>query len=320
MAKELRILTFNHHESFLNAMAPLGHRFDIVTRKGDLDLSWNKAARQAPANFRLVSYEDIQQDLKQGAYDVVIAHTVKNLLWLFWINRTLTIFVAHIPLFWDRPSRALKSLGKLTLVWLYRWTHSFQFVAVSDWKRSSWGMSGPVVQFFPVPFPSSALAPSKAPGVIPVVVGNGIATRGAELGWDLLAPLAQEFPIRILGRNPEIPGATIPKNYQEFVGLFSAAHFYVFTIRQPEGDGYNTAMLEAMLLGLPVVTIANPSSPIIHGVNGLVAKDGGELRQHIRLLLLNPQLIAGLGTAAQQTVRTLFTEEAFLHAFREVLP
>jgi hypothetical protein len=194
--KQLRILTFNHHESFLNAMAPLGHQFDVVIKKGPLDLSWNTANRQPPANFRLIDFDEARMKLKQGAYDAVVAHTVKNLLWLFWISRVLTIFVAHIPLYWDRPGRMIKSLGKLATVWLYRLTHRFRFVAVSEWKRATWGFSGPVARFFPVPFPAEFLAPAKDKGVVPVVVGNGIAARGKELGWDLLAPLVKEFPVR----------------------------------------------------------------------------------------------------------------------------
>jgi len=319
VTKQLRILTFNHHESFLNAMAPLGHQFDVVIKKDSLDLSWNTANRQAPANFRLIDFAEAQQLLKQGSYDAVVAHTVKNLLWLFWIARVRTIFIAHIPLYWDRPGRIVKSLGKLATVWLYRLTHRFQFLAVSEWKRSSWGFSGPVARFFPVPFPSEFLAPEKDKGVVPVVVGNGIASRGAELGWDLLAPLVREFPIRILGRNADIPSALSPRTYAEFIKLFSSAHFYIYTIRQPEGDGYNTAMLEAMNLGLPVVTIANPSSPIVHGVNGLVAATPTELQNHVRQLLLHPENLERLGHGAQQTVRSMFTEDAFLQAWREVL-
>ena len=319
MAKQLCILTFNHHESFLNAMAPLGHQFDVVIKKDGLDLSWNTANRQPPANFRLIDFVEARTLLKQSAYDAVVAHTVKNLVWLFWIARVRTVFIAHIPLFWDRPGRILKSLGKLATVWLYRLTHPLQFLAVSEWKRASWGFSGPVAHFFPVPFPSQYLAPTKDKGVVPVVVGNGIASRGLELGWDLLAPLVREFPIRILGRNPDIPGAVSPGSYAEFIRLFSSAHFYVYTIRQPEGDGYNTAMLEAMNLGLPVVTIANPSSPIVHGINGLVAATPAELRAHIRQLLLHPEALTALGQGAQHTVRSMFTEEAFLRAWRETL-
>ncbi|WP_141731933.1 glycosyltransferase family 4 protein [Oligoflexus tunisiensis] len=319
MAKQLRILTFNHHESFLNAMAPLGHHFDIVIKKGPLDLSWNTANRQPPENFRLIDFEEARAQLKKGGYDAVVAHTVKNLFWLFWINRVLTIFVAHIPLYWDRPTRIVKSLGKLATVWLYRLTHRFRFVAVSEWKRMTWGFSGPVVRFFPVPFPPDLLAPEKSKGVVPVVVGNAIAARGRELGWDLLGPLLREFPIRVLGRNPEIPVAVAPQTYAEFIRLFSSAHFYVYTIQQPEGDGYNTAMLEAMNIGLPVVTIANPSSPIVHGVNGLVAVTPAELRTHIRQLLLHPENLERLGQGARETVRSMFTEEAFLQAWREAL-
>ncbi|MCX6130303.1 MAG: glycosyltransferase, partial [Proteobacteria bacterium] len=228
-------------------------------------------------------------------------------------------FVAHIPLYWDRPSRSLKSLGKLLVLWIYGLRHRLRSVAVSEWKQSTWGLRGSIVRFFPIAFPSHLLAAQKARTIIPVIVGNGIRSRGLELGWDLLQTLVKEFPLRILGRNPDIPEATQPRDYAEFVQLFSESHFYVFTIRQPEGDGYNTAMLEAMRLGLPVVTIANPSSPIIHGFNGLVAQSLPELRQHIKTLMLSPSLIEKLGAAAQETVTSQFSEQSFLAAWREAL-
>ena len=93
----------------------------------------------------------------------------------------------------------------------------------------------------------------------------------------------------------------------------------VYTIVQPDGNGYNTALLEAMLLGLAVVTIANPSSPTVRGVNGLIGDNLEELCQHLITLTKNPELRATLGQNAKRTVQSVFNEEGFLNSWRKAL-
>ena len=317
--KKRRILTINHHESFISALAPLGHQFDIITRKGSLDLSWNPSSRQPPKNFRLIDFDEAKKCLSSGHYDLVICHTVKNLLWFFPFRCHKTIFVAHIPLYWTGPWSSLKSFFKLTTLKIYRWFRGLYFIAVSPWKQQTWGQKGHVACFYPIPFPTQWLAREKLPKITPVTVGNRIKERGDELGWDLLEQLLACFPIRVLGKNPAIQGSTLAASFPEFVRLFSECHFYIYTVRQPQGDGYNTAMLEAMLQGMPVVTIANPSSPIIHGVNGLIAHSVDELKHHIQTLLDDPDLVARLGTEARKTVEKSFSAEGFLSPWREVI-
>ncbi len=317
--KKLRILTINHHESFISALAPLGHEFDIVTRKGPLDLSWNVSARQPPANFRLIDFDEARKGLSDKRYDLIICHTIKNLSWFLPFRFQKTIFVAHIPLYWASPSTFIKSTLKLGSLILYRWLRGLKFIAVSQWKRETWGQNSRVACFYPIPFPPQWMAPQKARHLVPVTVGNLIRERGNELGWDILEELLKSFPIRVLGKNPGIPQATRAENFPNFVNLFTECHFYIYTIRQPQGDGYNTAMLEAMLQGMPVVTIANPTSPIIHGVNGLVAQSVEEMKTHIKTLLDNPKLIAQLGAEAKKTVEAKFSADRFLKEWQEVI-
>ena len=312
-----RILTFNHHESFLSTMSGIEATFDVVTRYKNLDLAWNKSSRPVPDNFRLVEFdEQIQSSLTRGSYDVVICHTLKNLLWLWPWRQQRYIFVAHIPLFSYTISLRVKSWLKSSI---YKWFargHRVSFVAVSEFKRASWGEAGAVTVLAPQRI--GVLVAGKGYDKVTVVC-NELLARSDELGANDLMIMSKEIPLRVIGRNPGVPFAVQPQDYAAFQQLFRESRIYLYTIRQPYGDGYNTAMLEAMQMGMAIVTVDNPSSPIVHGVNGLVGKNRDELLAHCRFLLANPSEVDRLGHAAANTVAQDFTEERFLSVWTQIL-
>ena len=314
-----RVLTFNHHEPFLLALAELPARFDVVVKKGALDLSWNTRARRPPENFRLIDFDAAVSGLRDGAYHAVVCHTVKNLGWMFPFRGPRYVFVAHIPLFAEGVLARAKSAAKRAALAGFALTHRLSFVAVSEWKRASWNVKGAVTPFYPVPFPPEKVAREKAPGMRVAVVGNKIASRGEEMGFALLERVRALTPVEVIGNNPDVIGARVPKDFDEFVRLFTGCSIYLYTIRQPQGDGYNTSMLEAMALGMPVVTVPNASSPIVHGENGLVGDTAEALVAHIESLRRDGALRKRLGEAARATVNARFTRDAFLRTWREVL-
>jgi hypothetical protein len=314
----MRILTFNHHESYLCSLAWTGHSFDVVTRRGTLDLSWNIRARPVPPNFRLVAFEDpeVQHLLASGGYDVVICHTIKNLLWLFFFRRTRYIFIAHIPLFFYTPALALKSLCKKALWLLFRATHQARFFAVSRFKLESWGVDGSFAVLTPEAFPP--LQPiATAPKV--VVVGNDLGSRRDEMGLDMIERIRERVPVLTLGNSPGLAHNITPANFDDFQRLVTECHIYLYTIRRPWGDGYNTAMLEAMRMGMAIVTVDNPSSPILHNQNGLVGATTEELIEHLEYLRARPEEIRRLGTAGQATIERQFNPDLFRAAWKRLL-
>jgi glycosyltransferase involved in cell wall biosynthesis len=229
------------------------------------------------------------------------------------------VFVAHIPLFRQTLAQRLRSAVKSSAVSAFAAGRDFRFVAVSEWKRASWGRQGVVVPFFPVPFAASLVSSARAPDVPVAVVANRIVERGEELGLGLVEEIRKRVPLRIIGANPDLAGAHVPSDFAEFVRLFSECAVYLYTIEHPHGDGYNTSMLEAMSLGMPVVTVPNPTSPIVHGVNGLVGRGADELVAHIETLRADRLLRERIGAAAKATVEARFTRERFLSAWREAL-
>ena len=70
-----------------------------------------------------------------------------------------------------------------------------------------------------------------------------------------------------------------------------------------------------MAAGLPIIGNEHPSSPIKHGVSGLLSNDPAELRRHAETLLGDRELARKLGQAARQTAEKMFSRRQFVVQF-----
>ena len=71
-------------------------------------------------------------------------------------------------------------------------------------------------------------------------------------------------------------------------------------------------MLEAMATGMPVVSVANPTSPVVDGVNGYISDDSHYLQDRIQELLSNRDLAIELGAKGRETVAKEFPISRFV--------
>ena len=311
----MKILSFNRHESYLNTLAATGHEFDIIIHFGKTHLPWNKTARPVPANINLVHLGPIVKDkLRQGYYDLIICHTLEDLLCFFFQRSVPFIFIAHIALYFHSIPFCIKSYAKKWLLKIFRFVHSLQLVAVSEFKLETWQEKGETI----VLAPETIEWDGQRDWSQAIVVGNHIKERGRIFGLDLIKKIQEKIPLAIIGLNPTLPEATAPKDFAEFQKLFSHAGIYVYTMEYPFNDGYNTAMLEAMKLGMAIVSIANPSSPLQHGINGLIASNAEEMITHIQTLQNNPAMAQKLGEGAKQTVQRHFSKQQFIDSWNKV--
>lgn len=315
--RKLRILTINHHEPFLSALAKTGHDFYVITKYNDHDYSWNPSSHPVPSNFTLIEFNDEQKaKLKAGFFDVLICHTIKDLLFYYSYRKVPYIFVAHITLKYVAIIDVIWSLQKKLTYRVFSLTHKIKFVGISELKYKSWSIKGEIIRTFPL------ILPPPDPGIgygRVIVVGNQMKRRGLECGYDLIEQVMHKIPLTIIGNNPDITSAVIPQNRQEFIDAFRSGRIFLFTTRFPYNDGYNLAMLEAMKMGMAIVTVDNPSSPIVHNYNGLIGKNTEEITAHLRMLLANPQLVDELGRNAQRTVDEQFSEELFVNKWNQLL-
>ena len=115
----------------------------------------------------------------------------------------------------------------------------------------------------------------------------------------------------LVGHNPELPGVRASQNWNELKQILQQHRFFIHTAKPQLEDGYNTATLEAMAAGLPVLGNRHPTSPIVHGVSGFLSDDPAELNIYARQLLEDRDLAAEMGRAAQRVVTEQFSGEAF---------
>ncbi len=313
----LKVLTINRHEAFLSALAKTGHDFYVITKYRDRDYSWNPSSHPIPSNFNLIEFDAGQKaKLRSGFYDILICHTIEDLLIFCPYSKVPRIFIAHITLKYETIIDSIWSVLKKCVYYGVSMIHKTKFVGISELKFKSWSLNGEIIRTFPL------ILPPPDPGIgydRVLVVGNQMKRRGLECGYDLIEQVMQKIPLTIIGNNPDISSAIIPKNRQEFIDTFRSGRIFLFTTRFPYNDGYNLAMLEAMKMGMATVTVGNPSSPITHNYNGLIGKDAQEIIAHLRTLLANPQLVDELGRNAQRTVGEQFSEELFVNKWNQLL-
>jgi glycosyltransferase involved in cell wall biosynthesis len=78
-------------------------------------------------------------------------------------------------------------------------------------------------------------------------------------------------------------------------------------------------MLEAMACGMPVVALANTTSPITDQVDGFTSYDPAILQERLQTLLENPDLARQIGQRGRETVARRFSMETFVEKWKNVI-
>lgn len=116
------------------------------------------------------------------------------------------------------------------------------------------------------------------------------------------------------------PGVEILGFVPDLVKLFKQAKFVISPVFG--GTGQQIKIIEAMAYGLPVITLRSAAerSPLIHGVNGLIADNAEEFAESVCKLWSDRPLCQKLGTAARQTIAENFSQEQLVNKLSCLLP
>jgi len=298
-ASGLHLLTFNAHESYVYSLTRIGHRWDIIDYlPGRYTSSWDTTVRPVPENGNLIR---IEQALASGkSYHCAIAHSIADLLMI----KTLSIpkiLVIHVSLKGYMAQVKSKYSAKEVSQYLNTYLQKIKALAVSvsRLKQHTWGVSGPVIPFF---IDTDFFYGYNGKTAAGLRVANQVAQKRLLLHWELHQQICRDFPVQIVGYNPDMPHARRAADREQLREFFRTHRFYIHTAHPEYEDGYNMASLEAMATGMPVVCNAHPSAPIINGVNGFISDNVQELREGIRQLLADPALAKRMGQAARDTI------------------
>lgn len=307
-----RLLTFNWHESFLHLLATIGYQWDVVPRLKGGRSDWMLEVRPVPPNMRIVTAGEAAATLDRDGYDAAICHNMHDL------HAVIASGVPTVTVF--HTSRVLeRAFGLRDDRWqavaeplLARSTR----VYVSQSKSESWGGGGLVI---PPGIDGSLYGGYAGDDVRVLNIGNLKAELAAVNGFDILQQVTAGLPLTLKGLNPHIRGSQLSRNWDDMRETLRHHRVYLNTTRAPYEDGYNLAMLEAMATGMPVVSLANPSCPIVDGRTGYAGDDAATLRVRVLELLEDIERARALGDAGREDVLTRFPIARFHERWRHLI-
>ncbi|MFQ5717574.1 MAG: glycosyltransferase, partial [Nitrospinales bacterium] len=271
--------------------------------------------RPVPKNVKLVSERQAREELGQGIVSLVVAHNVRDIQFvedyqipkiMVFHNRLSTeLGLADTPI--DREDY-LQKIRNLT--------RDVATLYISESKRRDWGGTGRVI----LPgIDISEYGGYTGENAEVLRVGNHFKERDLMLGYTVSQQILNGLPCSTLGINPTLAGSRLSTGFEDLKDHFRRYRLYLNTTAEGYEDGYNLAMLEAMAVGMPVVSTYNGSSPIVNGVNGFISRDIHYLRECVAMLLDNPDKAREIGEKARQTVARQFALEAFLKKWENAI-
>jgi glycosyltransferase involved in cell wall biosynthesis len=307
-----RLLVFNCHEAWVYQLRLLQKPLDIIIDlPGRHTRGWDESMRPAPPDARFVTLPEVLA--ARETYDCIVAHNLTDLLDITSLAgpRLLVIHLTLEGMFLEQNARTDPAEFRRTVA-QYAERSRTHVVAVSPLKGKSWGFMEDIVRLAADP---ADYLPWRGDTAAGLRISNFVTRRAKTLRWNFHQQAFADIPVTLVGHNPELPGVAPSRDWAELKEILSRHRFFIHTADPQLEDGYNTATLEAMAAGLPVLGNRHPTSPVENGVSGFLSDDPRELRDFAEMLLKDRELAGRMGRAAQETVARQFSGETFRTEF-----
>ena len=298
---QLKILSFNWHEPYLCLLSDLKHSFYIVEPEisNGVHRLWDANMRPIPSNFKILSESEALKHLDNGEFDMVIAHNIKDLVLLKNYNLP-KILVFHNKLSTEINLGNNKINRDEYLLKINPLLKGVKKIFISKGKQYDWGMEGTII--------IQGIDVDKYGGYTGEIksvlrVGNMLKERDIMMGYSNGEAILTNLPSSTLGINPQIYESRLSKSFEDLKSHYQSHRVYLNTTREPYEDGYNLSLLEAMAVGMPVVSTLNKTSPIKNEVNGFISDDLEYLTKCAQILLEDKKLAKKLGEEGRKTVQ-----------------
>ncbi len=308
--KKLRILTWHVHGNYLYGLTQVPHEFVIPVcndgRPGYAPLGnkipWGDNVREIPAENIAGEHFDCVIYQSRSAYEDDAPQLLSA------AQRALpSVYIEHDPprpypvdtLHWFRHDRGV-------------------LVHVTHYNALNWdagGMATRVIEHG-VPVDPTVIYSGVKPRGITVI--NGLAKRGRRMGADLFEWSRQRVPLDLIGMQSEDMGGLGEISNLGVAATMAQYRYFYTPIRY---TSLGLALVEAMLIGMPVVGVAATELPtvIVNGANGFVHTDKDLLIDVMRQLVAEPELARRWGEAGRQTALKRFGMERFVGDWLAVL-
>lgn len=308
-----KFLTINRHSVYLQTLIEIGFQWVVVDNFLGENLNWEGDPLMQNVEFSSWNSELIKK-IQNKEFNKLIVHTLSDL----WKVRKLSkstdlVFVIHIALY---KNNKIKSLIKWIVLKYLMMVHSVSVVAISDWKKMTWAIASAKIIKTP---PLATMPISDDISELRVaVIGNHLDTR-SEVDFSVFKKISEKVDITLLGKNSGIKNSIVTNNRAEYLELMKTFHILVFILQRPFEDGYNLGMLEAMQSGMVVVSLKNPSSPIVNGENGFQCETVEEMIEKIKYLQDNKEIFIKMSEKSKKTILENFSKQNFEESWKKIL-
>ncbi|HMN79737.1 MAG TPA: glycosyltransferase family 4 protein [Burkholderiaceae bacterium] len=295
-SRKLRILTWHVHGNYLWYLTQVPHQFFLVT---DAARSAHHTGRSGTLPWGDNVHEAPVERIRQMDFDVVLYQSraefehARELLSAAQ-RRLPAIYLEHDPpLNAPTDERHWADDGRIHVV------HVTGFNALMWEHRES-----PVSV---IEHGVRLLAPARYQGSREqgVAVVNNLGSRGRRLGPDVFLAMREQIPLVLVGMGADRLGGQGEVANRDLPGFIAQFRFFFNPIRY---TSLGLAVVEAMMVGLPIVGLATTEMPtvITNGVNGWLDTRPQRLADVMRELLHDPALARRWGEAARRTAEQRF--------------
>jgi hypothetical protein len=151
-----------------------------------------------------------------------------------------------------------------------------------------------------------------------IVIVNHLRERGRRLGVDIFEQVREQIPLDLVGMDAESLGGIGEVFPPDLPAFESQYRFYFHPLRY---TSLGLALIEAMLVGLPVVGLATTElvTLIDNGENGFVDTNVAALIEPMQMLLDEPEEARRIGEAGRRVAAERFDIRRFARDWEETL-
>jgi glycosyltransferase involved in cell wall biosynthesis len=301
--ERLRILTWHVHGNYLYYFSKIEHDIFLVTRPGHPPGYAGKVG-QLPWGDNV--HEVAEADLRGRSFDCVLYQSARHytedrLGFLDDAQRALpAIYLEHDPP-QQHPTDTLHPVQDRGVL----------LVHVTHFNALMWnsGITPCVVVEHGVVVPPGVRYGGELPRG--VVVVNNMRRRGRRLGLDVFESARRQVPLDLVGMDAAGLGGIGEVGNLELAGFAARYRFFFNPIRY---TSLGLAVIEAMMIGLPVVGLAMTelATVIRDGETGFVHTDPTRLVADMRRLLADRAMAREIGAAGRELALERFGIERFV--------
>lgn len=151
-----------------------------------------------------------------------------------------------------------------------------------------------------------------------IVVINNLSERGRRLGADIFLEISKHVPLDLIGMGTEDIGGLGEVLHPQLPQFISRYRFFFNPIRY---TSLGLAILEAMMIGVPIVALATTemTTVIRDGESGIIHTDIDYLVGRMKELLQNQPLAQQLGEAGKRIANERFNIERFRNDWQNLV-